>query len=107
MNKYIPLLCIPLLPFIGCATTPDTARYKAGNAASQRLEKRIDDLSGTISLLVSDGNRLHNDLVVVKALTRDVQRKIDGLATSLRALDQTLVSDGSGKQERGVERSCA
>ncbi len=90
MNKYIPLLCIPLLPFLGCSTTPDLARYKADNTTSQRLEKRIDDLSGTISLLVNDGNRLHNDLVEVKALTRDIQRKTDGLATSIRDLEERV-----------------
>ena len=105
MNKYIPLLCIPLLPFLGCSTTPDTARYKADNAASQRLEKRIDDLSGTISLLVSDGNRLHNDLVEVKALTRDVQRKTDGLATSLRDLEERMDGVVSSLKEKTAAAS--
>lgn len=105
MNKYIPLLCIPLLPFIGCSTTPDTARYKADNAANQRLEKRIDDLSGTISLLVNDGNRLHSDLGEVKALTRDVQRKTDGLATSLRALEDRMDGIVSSLQEKAAAAS--
>lgn len=105
MNKYIPLLCIPLLPFIGCATTPDTARYKADNAANQRLEKRFADLSGTISLLVSDGNRLHNDLVEVKALTRDVQRKSDGLAMSLRDLEERMDGVVSSLKEKTAAAS--
>ena len=90
MNKYIPLLCIPLLPFLGCSTTSDMARYKADNGASRRLEKRIDDLSGTISLLVNDGNRLHSDLVEVKTLAKEVQQKTDGLATSIRELEERL-----------------
>ncbi len=100
MNKYIPLLCVPLLPFLGCSTTPDMARYKADNAASRRLEKRIDDLSGTISLLVNDGNRLHTDLVEVRALTRDVQRKTDGLATSLRDLEERMDGVVSSLKEK-------
>lgn len=90
MNKYIPLLCIPLLPLLGCSTTPDQARDRADNAASRRLEKRIDDLSNTISLLANDGNRLHNDLVEVKALTKDVQLKTEGLATSIRDLEERM-----------------
>ena len=105
MNKYIPLLCIPLLPFLGCSTTPDMARYKADNASSQRLEKRIDDLSGTITLLVNDGNRLHNDLVEVKALTMGVQRKTDGLATSLRDLEARLDGVVSSLKEKAVAAS--
>lgn len=100
MNKYIPLFCIPLLPFLGCSTTPDMARYKADNAASRRLEKRIDDLSGTISLLVNDGNRLHSDLGEVKALTRDVQQKTDGLATSIRDLEERLNDVVSSLKEK-------
>ena len=90
MNKYIPLLCIPLLLLFGCSTTPDQARNRADNAASRRLEKRIDDLSDTISLLVNDGNRLHNDLAEVKALTRDIQLKTEGLATSIRDLEERM-----------------
>ncbi len=105
MNKYIPLFCIPLLPFLGCSTTPDMARYKADNAASRRLEKRIDDLSGTISLLVNDGNRLHSDLGEVKALTRDVQQKTDGLATSIRDLEERLNDVISSLKEKTATAS--
>jgi len=90
MNKYVPLLCIPLLPLLGCSTTPDSARKRTDNAAGQRLEKRIDDLSNTISLLANDGNQLHNDLAEVKALTKDIQLKTDGLVTSIRDLEERM-----------------
>lgn len=105
MNKYIPLLCIPLLPLLGCSTTPDQARNRADNAASRQLEKRIDDLSGTISLLVNDGNRLHNDLVEVKALTKDIQLKTEGLATSIRDLEERMDGVVSSLKDKSAATS--
>ncbi|MBI5307769.1 MAG: hypothetical protein HZB37_05420, partial [Planctomycetes bacterium] len=105
MNKYIPLLCIPLLPLLGCSTTPDQARDRADNAASRRLEKRIDDLSNTISLLANDGNRLHNDLAEVKALTKDVQLKTEGLATSIRDLEERMDGVVSSVKDKNTSTS--
>ncbi len=104
MNKYIPLLCIPLLPLLGCSTTPDQTRKRADNAASQRLEKRIDDLSSTISLFVNDGNRIHNDLVEVKALTKDIQLKTEGLATSVRYLEERMEGLAASVKDRDAAR---
>jgi len=104
MNKYIPLLCISLLPLLGCSTTPDQARKRADNAASQRLEKRLDDLSSTISLLVNDGNRIHNDLVEVKALTKDIQLKTEGLATSVRYLEERMEGLAASVKDRDAAR---
>lgn len=104
MNKYIPLLCIPLLPLLGCSTTPDQARKRADNADSQRLEKRIDDLSSTISLFVNDGNRLHNDFVEVKALTKDIQLKTEGLATSIRYLEERMEGLAASVKDRDAAR---
>ena len=63
MNKYtIKYVWLPILILSGCTASLQQRVDKTDNADSKRLEKRIDDLSSTITLIVNDTHRLHNKM---------------------------------------------
>ena len=83
INKYlIRYIWVPMFFLIGCSSLPD--KRVDNTADCSRLEKRVDDLSGTINLIVNDGNRLHNDIQEVKAYKDAVEQKIEKLTERLR-----------------------
>lgn len=89
INKYlIRCIWIPMLFLFGCSSLPD--KRVDNTADCNRLEKRIDDLSGTINLIVNDGNRLHNDIQELKAYKDAVEQKMEKLTGHLRSLDECL-----------------
>lgn len=93
MNKYtIKYVWLPILILSGCTASLQQRVDKTDNADSKRLEKRIDDLSGTITLIVNDTNRLHNKMEEVKITNKAFQQKIEGLEATVRNLDERIVS---------------
>src|SRR3989339_445409 len=93
MNKFfVKFLCFPLLFLFGCATTMEQRVDRTDNIDSRRLEKRIDDLSGTITLIVKDTNRLHNKMEEVKTSNKAIQQKVEGLEATVRNLNEQISS---------------
>src|SRR3989304_5209018 len=93
MNKYIiKYVWLPILILSGCTASLQQRADKTDNADSRRLEKRIDDLSGTITLIVNDTNRLHNKLEEVKTSNKTIQQKMEGLEVTVRNLNKQIVS---------------
>ena len=93
MNKYsIQYVWLPILILSGCTASLQQRVDKPDNADSKRLEKRIDDLSGTITLIVNDTNRLHNKIEAVMTSNKAFQQKIEGLEATVRNLDERIVS---------------
>ena len=93
MNKlFVKFLCFPLLFLFGCATTMDQRVDRTDNVDNRRLEKRIDDLSGTITLIVKDTNRLHNKMEEVKTSNKTIQQKVEGLEATIRNLNEQIAS---------------
>ena len=93
MNKFfVKFLCFPLLFLFGCATTMDQRVDRTDNVDNRRLEKRIDDLSGTITLIVKDTNRLHNKMEEVKTSNKAIQQKVEGLEATVRNLNEQISS---------------
>ena len=93
MNKYtIKYVWLPILILSGCTASLQQRVDKTDNADSKRLEKRIDDLSGTITLIVNDTNRLHNKIEAVMTSNKAFQQKIEGLEATVRNLDERIVS---------------
>jgi len=93
MNKYsIQYVWLPILILSGCTASLQQRVDKTDNADSKRLEKRIDDLSGTITLIVNDTNRLHNKIEAVMVSNNAIQQKIEGLEATVRNLDERIVS---------------
>ena len=93
MNKFfVKFLCFPLLFLFGCAATMEQRVDRTDNIDSRRLEKRIDDLSGTITLIVKDTNRLHNKMEEVKTSNKAIQQKVEGLEATIRNLNEQIAS---------------
>ena len=93
MNKlFVKFLCFPLLFLFGCAATMEQRVDRTDNIDSRRLEKRIDDLSGTITLIVKDTNRLHNKMEEVKTSNKTIQQKVEGLEATIRNLNEQIAS---------------
>ena len=92
MNKlFVKFLCFPLLFLFGCASV-DQRGDRTDSIDSRLLEKRIDDLSGTITLIVNDTNRLHNKLEEVKTSNKTIQQKMEGLEVTVRNLNEQIAS---------------
>ena len=93
MNKYtIKYVWLPILILSGCTASLQQRADKTDNADSKRLEKRIDDLSSTITLIVNDTNRLHNKMEEVKTFNKTLQQKMEGLEVTVRNLDERISS---------------
>src|SRR3990167_9148331 len=103
MNKYL-LTCFPMLFLFGCAATMEQRVDRMESVDSRLLEKRIDDLSSTITLVVHDGNRLHNDIEDIKISNKTLQQKIEGLEATVRNLNEQFVSlNASAKAKETVQ----
>lgn len=80
----------------GCSTTPKdqvnglSDKIVDLSKTTQVLEKRIDDLSRTISLLVNDGNRLHNEVSGIGDGNADIRSEIEIIEGSVKNLDGYL-----------------
>ena len=99
MKKYvINYAWLPMIFLIGCSTT-STERWRdidrrvvELSKTTQSLESKIDDLSRSISLIVLDGNGLHNEMDDVKTSSKDIQQKIEGVEIVIKNLDDHIGS---------------
>ncbi len=93
MNRFLlKCMCFPLLFLFGCAATLEQRVDRTEGADSSRLEKRIDDLSSTIRIIVNDTNRLHNKMEEVKSSNKTIQQKVEGLEATVRNLNEQIAS---------------
>ena len=84
MNKFfVKFMCFPCF-FFSVAASVDQRVDRTDGVDSRLLEKRIDDLSSTIRLIVNDTNRLHNKMEEVKTSNKTIQQKIEGLEVTVR-----------------------
>ena len=88
-----------LFPF-GCAATLD--QKVDNNIDSRILEKRVDDLTSTINLIVNDGNKLHNEMEEAKGFNKDLQEKVEGLEATVRNLNARIVSIETIRKTKGI-----
>ena len=92
MNKYIiKLICLTILCPFGCASV-DQRSTPVESVDSRMLDKRIDDLSNTIRIIVNDTNRLHNKMEEVKSSNIAIQQKVKVLETAVRNLNEQITS---------------
>ena len=97
-NNFVSYYLTFLLPilFFGCNTTSserlkDTDRRVAEiSKTTQTLEKRLDDLSRFISIIVNDGNGLHNEMDDIKSHNNYIQQKIKEIETVIKNLDEHI-----------------
>ena len=92
VSYYLTFL-LPVL-FFGCSISSserlrDTdCRVVEISKTTQTLEKRLDDLSRSISLIGNDGNGLHNDMGNIKSYNNDILQKIKEIETIIKNLDE-------------------
>ncbi|MBE7447159.1 MAG: hypothetical protein HS132_18870 [Planctomycetia bacterium] len=92
-NRYTYLLaylCIPMLFLFGCSTSFNKKVNKKPDI--RLLEKRIDDLSGKISLIIYDTNVLHNEMDEINTANKTIQEKIEGLEVTVSVLNEQVSS---------------
>jgi len=92
MNIYLKYTWIPLVMLSGCTASLQQRADTTDNAESKRLEKRINDLSSTVTLVVNDANRLHNDVEDAKTSGETAQQKIREIESTLRNLQEQVAS---------------
>lgn len=97
MSGYFFCASLALFAFLcGCGTIPQDHAGDIGDKitdlskTTQVLEKRIDDLSRTISLLINDGNRLHNEVSGIGGESADLRGEIELIEGSVKKLDGYL-----------------
>jgi len=93
MNRFLlKCMCFPLLFLFGCAATTEQRVDRTDGVDSSRLEKRIDDLSNTIRIIVNDTNRLHNKMEEVKTSNKAILQRVEGLEATIRNLNEQIAS---------------
>ena len=88
-KRLLKYLWVPLLFLLGCSATVDK---KVDSVDSRMLEKRVDDLSSTITLVVNDGNRLHNEFEELQSSDKTFLQKFEQLEATVRNLNEQIVS---------------
>lgn len=92
MNKYLSKYLCFFIPFLfGCSASLDKRVDRVEGVDNKLLEKRIDNLSGIITLMVNDSNRLHNKVEEIEIAGKTIQQKMDGLEVTLRDLNERIV----------------
>jgi len=90
------LFCCMFL--FGCSTIPKDQASNLDDKVvelsktTQVLEKRIDDLSRTILLLINDSNRLHNEVTSIGNGTAEIRNEMEIVAGAVKNLDGYLNS---------------
>lgn len=99
MRIYIiNLVWLSLIFLAGCATFSQKKwreidrRIVELSQTTHTLGKKIDDLSRSVSLLVSDGNELHNELDNTKITCKDNRQKVEDVEIVIRNLNGQLES---------------
>ncbi|MCF6158585.1 MAG: hypothetical protein E3K32_08415 [wastewater metagenome] len=99
MNKYVrKYIWFPLVFLLGCSAlshqnnspSPNQKIAVMDDTGSRLLEKRIDDLSTTITFIINDTNRLHNKMDEIKVSNITIQKKIEGLEIMVGDLDKQI-----------------
>lgn len=88
---FLKYVCFPMLFLFGCSTSYHEQVQKH-SVEIKSLEKRTDDLSGKINLVVNDANILHNEMEEAKTSNIISRKKIDGLEASIRDLNERITS---------------
>lgn len=87
---FLKCICFPMLFLFGCSTSLEKQVQKEHSVNIGQLEKRIDDLSGKINLVVTDANVLHNEMDATKTSNAIIQKKINGLEATVVDLNERI-----------------
>ncbi|MBM4055767.1 MAG: hypothetical protein FJ264_14130 [Planctomycetes bacterium] len=101
-SKLIKLItvCLPILFIFGCSASQKQAVYD--KTPFQTLEKRIDDLSKSVTLIINDTNVIHNKIDILAESQDTLERKIGKLEDGVTYLSKKL-SDSATTGSYGSE----
>lgn len=114
MKKNYPILYILLiLIFVsGCSTVSNDrikdVEHKVNEirVLTQDLQERIDELSTCISLVVNDGNELHNEIDDISAKSKASQQKLGEAEIFIKGLHEQVSNLGNNYKvlEQGLNK---
>lgn len=81
-----------MLFLFGCAAPSDQRIDRTDGSDNRLLEKRLHDLSGTITLIVNDANNLHNKIEEIRISNKAVQEKMKGLEATVSNLNDQVTN---------------
>lgn len=94
MKKYlVSYIWLAIIFIFGCSTASNerindiNLKVNELSNLTQTLGKRIDDLSRSVSLIVNDGNELHNKMDDAKSHSREIQQTIEEVEVIVKNLD--------------------
>src|SRR3990172_5985918 len=91
--KYLSeFMCLPMLFLVGCSASLDHRVNRVESVDIKQYEKRIDDLSNKITLIVNDTNRFHNEMGEAKTFNKTFQQKMEGLEVTVSNLNERISS---------------
>lgn len=107
MSKYL-IKIVYFLMFImfGCAAGDKTGTSSISPEIRQ-LEKRMDDLSNKITLIVNDTNSLHNKMEEVKTSNNALHQKVEGLETVVGKLNEQFLNIHASANTQNTDLSTA
>lgn len=86
----LPAVCFLTLFLVGCSAFFHKQVQTEPRPDNRLLEKKIDDLTGKMNLVVSDANMLHSELEVARTYNTIMQQKIDGLEAMVMDLSEQI-----------------
>ncbi len=114
MKKNYPILYILLiLIFVsGCSTVSNDrikdVEHKVNEiyVLTQDLQERIDALSTSISLVVNDGNELHNEIDDIRSKSKASQQKLEEAEVFIKGLHEQVSNLGNNYKvlEEGLNK---
>lgn len=107
MSKYlIKIVYFLMFVMFGCAAGDKTSTPSISPEIRQ-LERRMDDLSGKITLIVNDTNRLHNKMEEVITSNNALHQKVEGLEAVVGNLNEQFLNHPASASTRHTGLSTA
>lgn len=114
MKKNCPILYILLMLIFlsGCSTVSNDRikdiEHKVNEirVLTQDLQERIDELSTSVSLVVNDGNELHNEINDISAKCKASQQKLGEAEVFIKGLHEQVSNMGNNYKvlEEGLNK---
>lgn len=94
--------CLPIIFIFGCSASQKQIIYD--ETRSQMLEKRMNDLSKSVTLLVKDANMMHNEIEILANSQDALMQKISAVEEGVTYLSKSFL-DPSNTSAGGSEHN--
>lgn len=90
--KHITV-CLPIIFIFGCHTTQEHSIYDTTHLKT--LEKRVDDLSKSVTLIIKDTNVMHNKIEMLAQSQDSLEKKIGKLEEGVTSISKKFFGSPS------------